>query len=133
MKRQPTPPPAPRPTPDRIEREGDAGVSGGLAGEMMECCTKDCLSPAVLTVFGPGQTRAMCPPCARRAREIARAMGFELSITNRQANARLIAAAPELLAALERLAQEVDTLTPGVDLRVLERAHVAIAKARGGE
>lgn len=52
-----------------------------------------------------------------------------------EANARLIAAAPDLLAALEALLERVDVLTerttPKItDLRTVARA--AISKARGG-
>lgn len=58
------------------------------------------------------------------------------SVDEREANARLIAAAPELLEALQELASEV--ATAGLSLALLDRldashfkARAAIAKARG--
>lgn len=50
-----------------------------------------------------------------------------------QANARLIAAAPELLAALEELTDRVDTVLHAgyVGLNRITAARAAIAKARG--
>jgi len=48
----------------------------------------------------------------------------------RTANARLIAAAPELLAALKDLYQaDVDQADPGLQMLALEKARAAIAKA----
>jgi hypothetical protein len=50
-----------------------------------------------------------------------------------RANARLIAAAPELLGALKWLAACVKTPGPHMDaFAALEKAHAAIAKATGG-
>jgi hypothetical protein len=50
-----------------------------------------------------------------------------------QANARLIAAAPDLLFALKMAVQRIERpeLSPDANV-VLERAHAAIAKATGG-
>ena len=50
---------------------------------------------------------------------------------NTEANARLIAAAPELLAALEKLVAWDETGTPVSDV-CFSQARSAIAKARGG-
>jgi hypothetical protein len=53
-----------------------------------------------------------------------------------EANAWLIAAAPDLLAALERILARVETLNlfteHGEDAKVVEQARSAIAKAQGG-
>lgn len=57
--------------------------------------------------------------------------------TERDANARLIAAAPELLEALEALANRVDPANKKRDLTItsfvaaLKKARAAIAKAKG--
>lgn len=50
-----------------------------------------------------------------------------------EANARLIAAAPELLEALAELADYVDERTGDNECRTLENARAAIAKARGSD
>lgn len=68
-----------------------------------------------------------------------RAMDFQMSAKTHDANARLIAAAPELLAALKRLRDDVQTAHVGADERCkdcavcwsLELADAAIAKAEG--
>jgi len=49
-----------------------------------------------------------------------------------EANARLIAAAPDLLTALEALADYVDERAGDNECRPLENARAAIAKAEGG-
>ena len=64
--------------------------------------------------------------------------GFDRSdpdqLSEALANARLIAAAPELLGALKWLAACVKTPGPHMDaFAALEKAHAAIAKATGGE
>jgi hypothetical protein len=64
--------------------------------------------------------------------------GFERSnpdqLAEALANARLIAAAPELLGALKWLAACVKTPGPHMDaFAALEKAQAAIAKATGGE
>ena len=51
------------------------------------------------------------------------------------ANARLIAAAPDLLAACEAVDEMLDGLpmfTPGIDMLALDSMRAAIAKAKGG-
>lgn len=48
-----------------------------------------------------------------------------------QSNARLIAAAPELLEALENFIETVEHVDPGVYRDSIEQAQAAIRKARG--
>ncbi len=52
-----------------------------------------------------------------------------LPIDERTANARLIAAAPELLAALEAMFDKYGNKNPKLDCEVLANARAAIAKA----
>jgi gentisate 1,2-dioxygenase len=53
--------------------------------------------------------------------------------TINEANARLIAAAPDLLEALENLADYVDERAGDNECRPIENARAAIAKAKGEE
>ena len=46
----------------------------------MKCGTASCTSFPTIRVFWPGQTRDMCAECALRAKGIAEAMGFALSV-----------------------------------------------------
>jgi hypothetical protein len=59
--------------------------------------------------------------------------GFCKPAGEREANARLIAAAPELLEALENLAEHIDSKSGDFAMRAhfLKEAFAAIAKARG--
>ena len=51
---------------------------------------------------------------------------------HREANARLIAAAPDLLAALQKVVNHADAGTAAILDRLVEEARAAIAKATGG-
>jgi len=46
----------------------------------MKCATKSCNEETAIRVFWPGQTSDMCPACALRARNVASAMGFALTV-----------------------------------------------------
>lgn len=55
----------------------------------------------------------------------------DMSLPEAEANARLIAAAPDLLAALEKLLHETDDGTQLCAREFAEAAHAAVAKAKG--
>jgi len=54
-----------------------------------------------------------------------------ITTTNREANARLIAAAPDLLEAAERALAELEMFCAGTSLGEIGKLRAAIAKARG--
>lgn len=68
----------------------------------------------------------VCPPKPRGQTIICRAATVPLDRKQREANAALIAAAPDLFAALEAVVAVADRKTVEFDM-----AHAAIAKARG--
>jgi len=45
-----------------------------------KCGTVSCEAQPAVRVFWPGKTLDMCGPCAERARTIAGAMGFALTV-----------------------------------------------------
>jgi len=93
--------------------------------------------PWVYAESGPGQKVTTVAHCARFV------IGLACSIPggnyrdgnpcgDEEADARLIAAAPELLEALRAMTERWEPDTEGADRRMWENARAAIAKATGG-
>jgi hypothetical protein len=63
-----------------------------------KCGTKGCDARALFVVFWPGQTIELCRPCALRALEIAKVMGFVLDVRANELShdlaARIVALLP---------------------------------------
>lgn len=88
------------------------------------CQSGDVLSGHVLAL-------TPCESCADRAKAQGKGWAWGRCTTAREANARLIAAAPELLAALEAIDLARTTDEPRHWQRATELSDVALKKARG--
>lgn len=107
---------------------GVATVDNGHADDEIVTIIDGCMIN-IAAVFGPGEYSVARPDGKNEP-------SYAVSKEESAANARLISAAPELLAALERVARLIHDsgeIGDGMLITIVSEARAAIAKATGSE